>query len=232
MSTEVGHISGMLSGVEQEKTPFTKQLDQITVLITIMAAAALVLIVILGGEGRPGRRGDPADVPRVAEVPFDAEYKRMATFQEMEDRGRQVVRCFVKGAPDVLLARSTHYLDEDGSSSPPLVDGAADRALAENDRMPGEGVRVLAVARRDFDPASFDRSGDLLELVSDLEFLALVGIVDPPRKEAKDAILLCKDAGIRVRMITGEHETPECENLPANSRIAAGVASGAVRKRR
>jgi P-type Ca2+ transporter type 2C len=351
MATEVGHISGMLSGVEQEKTPLTKQLDQITVLITIMAAAALVLIVILGlarGEdfdslflvgislaiaaiptGLPavvtmllsvgtrkladqgaivkrlrsvetlgstsaicsdktgtltlnqmtsrelvvvGRRfsvdgegysttgrilrvagtsdvefepfvlpmalandavirdgaciGDPTEgalvvlaekagldveetrrtYPRVAEVPFDAEYKLMATFHEMEDRGRRVVRCFVKGAPDVLLARSSHYLDEAGTS-PPLAHEARDRVLAQNDRMAGEGLRVLAVARRDFDPASFDPSGDLLELVSDLDLLALVGIVDPPRKEAKDAIALCKDAGIRVRMITGDHAT-------------------------
>ncbi|MGH2476310.1 MAG: cation-translocating P-type ATPase, partial [Candidatus Limnocylindrales bacterium] len=351
MATEVGHISGILSGVEQEKTPLTKQLDQITVLITIMAAAALVLIVILGlarGEdfdslflvgislaiaaiptGLPavvtmllsvgtrkladqgaivkrlrsvetlgstsaicsdktgtltlnqmtarelvvvGRRfsvdgegyattgrilrvagtsdvafepfvlpmalandavirdgaciGDPTEgalvvlaekagldveetrrtYPRVAEVPFDAEYKLMATFHEMEDRGRRVVRCFVKGAPDVLLARSSHYLDEYGTS-PPLADGARNRVLAQNDRMAGEGLRVLAVARRDFDPASFDRSGDLLDLVSDLDLLALIGIVDPPRKEAKDAIALCKDAGIRVRMITGDHAT-------------------------
>ena len=79
--------------------------------------------------------------------------------------------------------------------------------LAENDRLAGDGMRVLAVARRDFDPASFDPAGDLLALVSDLELLALVGIVDPPRKEAKDAIALCKDAGIRVRMITGDHAT-------------------------
>jgi Ca2+-transporting ATPase len=351
MSTEVGHISGMLSGLEQEKTPLTKQLDQITVLITIMAAAALALIVILGlarGEdfdslflvgislaiaaiptGLPavvtmllsvgtreladqgaivkrlrsvetlgstsaicsdktgtltlnqmtarelvivGRRfsvdgegyattgrilrvagtsdvgfepfvlpmalandavirdgaciGDPTEgalvvlaekagldveetrrtYPRIAEVPFDAEYKLMATFHEMEERGRRVVRCFVKGAPDVLLARSSNYLDEDGSPRP-LADEARDRVLGQNDRMAGEGLRVLAVARRDFDPASFDRSGDLLALVSDLELLALVGIVDPPRKEARDAIALCRDAGIRVRMITGDHAT-------------------------
>jgi Ca2+-transporting ATPase len=341
----------MLSGVEQEKTPLTKQLDQITVLITIMAAAALALIVILGlarGDdfdslflvgislaiaaiptGLPavvtmllsvgtreladqgaivkrlrsvetlgstsaicsdktgtltlnqmtarelvivGRRfsvdgegyattgrilrvagtsdvgfepfvlpmalandavirdgaciGDPTEgalvvlaekagldveetrrtYPRIAEVPFDAEYKLMATFHEMEERGRRVVRCFVKGAPDVLLARSSNYLDEDGSPRP-LADEARDRVLGQNDRMAGEGLRVLAVARRDFDPASFDRSGDLLALVSDLELLALVGIVDPPRKEARDAIALCRDAGIRVRMITGDHAT-------------------------
>ena len=144
--------------------------------------------------------------PRVAEVPFDAEYKLMATFHEMEEDGRPVVRCFVKGAPDVLLARSSRYLDADGSSSAPMG-GAIDRVLAENDRLAGEGLRVLAVARRDFDPASFDPAGDLLALVTDLELLALVGIVDPPRKEAKDAIALCKDAGIRVRMITGDHAT-------------------------
>ena len=77
--------------------------------------------------------------------------------------------------------------------------------LAENERLASEGLRVLAVARRDFDRAASIGHGDLLDLVSDLELLALVGIVDPPRKEAKDAIALCKDAGIRVRMITGDH---------------------------
>jgi Ca2+-transporting ATPase len=350
METEVGHISGMLSGVEQEKTPLTKQLDQLTVIITILAAVALVLIVVLGlarGEdfdtlflvgislaiaaiptGLPavvtmllsmgtqqlaqrgaivkrlrsvetlgstsaicsdktgtltlnqmtarelvvvGRRfavdgegysttgrilhvagaepgpldplllpmalandavirdgaciGDPTEgalvvlaakggldveetrrtYPRVAEVPFDAEYKLMATFHEMEEGGRRVVRCFVKGAPDVLLARSSAYMDVDGSMAD--MTGAAERVLEENDRLAGQGMRVLAVARRDFDPASFDPAGDLLSLVTELELLALVGIVDPPRKEAKDAIALCKDAGIRVRMITGDHAT-------------------------
>ena len=63
------------------------------------------------------------------------------------------------------------------------------------------------MARRDFDPATFDPAADLLALVEELELLALIGIVDPPRKEAKDAIALCKDAGIRVRMITGDHAT-------------------------
>ena len=84
---------------------------------------------------------------------------------------------------------------------------ATSQVLAENDRLAGDGLRVLAVARRDFDQASFDPSSDLLALVTELQLLALVGIVDPPRKEAKDAIALCKDAGIRVRMITGDHAT-------------------------
>ena len=117
-----------------------------------------------------------------------------------------MVRCFVKGAPDVLLARSSRYLDADGSSAP-MADESRQRVLAENDRLAGEGMRVLAVARRDFDPASFDPAATCSRSSHDLELLALIGIVDPPRKEAKDAIALCHDAGIRVRMITGDHAT-------------------------
>jgi Ca2+-transporting ATPase len=79
--------------------------------------------------------------------------------------------------------------------------------LAENDRLAGEGLRVLAVASRDLDPAAFDAGAPLLDEVRDMTLLALVGIVDPPRKEARDAIAECKAAGIRVRMITGDHVT-------------------------
>ena len=131
----------------------------------------------------------------------------MATFHEMDDGGRTVVRCFVKGAPDVLLARSPSYLDADGAHQPwrPRTVG------------PGGRPRTTAWPARacgcwpwpggtSTPPRSIPR-GDLLALVSELELLALIGIVDPPRKEAKDAIALCKDAGIRVRMITGDHAT-------------------------
>ncbi|MET0885389.1 MAG: HAD-IC family P-type ATPase, partial [Mycetocola sp.] len=350
MATEVGQISGMLSSVQQEKTPLTRQLDQLTVLITIMAGVALALVVVFGllngddfddlfligislaiaaiptglpavvttmlslgtqalaakgaivkrlrsvetlgstsaicsdktgtltlnqmtarelvvvgrrysvdGEGyssngrilhvgdspeialdpfllpmalandavvRDGEIvGDPTEAalvvlaakggvdvdetrrvyPRVGEVPFDSEYKLMATFHEMEADGARVVRCFVKGAPDVLLARSSHLRDADGSSI--ATEGVLDRVLAENDRLASEGLRVLAVAARDIDPAAFDPSGPLLDQVDGLTLLALVGIVDPPRKEARDAIARCQEAGIRVRMITGDHAT-------------------------
>ena len=63
----------------------------------------------------------------------------------------------------------------------------------------------MVVARRDFDPRPSTRKGNLLDLVQDLTLLAMVGIVDPPRAEAKDAIAKCKSAGIQVRMITGDH---------------------------
>jgi Ca2+-transporting ATPase len=143
--------------------------------------------------------------PRVAEVPFDAAYKLMATFHDLPVAagGERMLRCFVKGAPDVLLARSASYIDVDGAARP-LGEGR-DLVLAENERLASEGMRVLAVARRDVPATAVEGHDDHLHLVADLELLALVGIVDPPRKEARDAIKLCKDAGIRVRMITGDH---------------------------
>jgi Ca2+-transporting ATPase len=143
--------------------------------------------------------------PRVAEVPFDSEYKFMATFHEMtNDQGEAVVRCFVKGAPDVLIALGGHYWQPGGAVMPINQDNRA-LALAENERMAKAGERVMVVARRDFDPATFDPKGDLIGLVDDLTLLAMIGIVDPPRAEARDAIAECHNAGIQVRMITGDH---------------------------
>jgi P-type Ca2+ transporter type 2C len=143
--------------------------------------------------------------PRVAELPFDAAYKLMATFHEMTDEsGHGVVRCFVKGAPDQLLARAATVFDADSGAVP--ADGEfRERYLAENQRLGEQGLRVLATARKDFDPAVFDPAADLLPLVAGLELLALVGIVDPPRPTAKDSIATAKAAGIRTRMITGDH---------------------------
>lgn len=138
--------------------------------------------------------------PRIAEVPFDAAYKLMATFHRMDG----VVRCFVKGAPDQLLARAGAVVTRDGGSAP-LDDDLRGRYLAENERMAGQGLRVMATARKDFDPATFDPDGDLLGALDDLTLLALAGIVDPPRPQAKDAIATAQAAGIQVRMITGDH---------------------------
>jgi Ca2+-transporting ATPase len=143
--------------------------------------------------------------PRVAEVPFDSDYKFMATFHNMSDaRGKPVVRCFVKGAPDVLIARAG-YFHVPGQEHVAVTDENRPLALAENERIAAEGERVMVVARRDFDPATFDPKANLIDLVQDLTLLAMVGIVDPPRPEAKAAIAQCHNAGIQVRMITGDH---------------------------
>jgi len=163
---------------------------------------ALVVLAAKGGV-------DPAltreQYPRVATLPFDAAYKFMATFHRMTNKaGKEVIRCYVKGAPDQLLERALSALSPDGKSYRIDKDRAA-KYLAENDRLGAQGLRVLATAQRDFDPAKFDPNADLLPLIADLELLALVGIVDPPRAEARDAIAKAHAAGIQVRMITGDH---------------------------
>ena len=92
-----------------------------------------------------------------------------------------------------------------GGEERPIADENRHLALEENERMAKGGERVMVVARRDFDPVSFDPRGDLISQVDGLTLLAMVGIVDPPRSEAKDAIAKCHSAGIQVRMITGDH---------------------------
>jgi P-type Ca2+ transporter type 2C len=163
---------------------------------------ALVVLAAKGGIDAVATR---ERYPRLAELPFDAAYKLMATFHKMTDAsGKEVIRCFVKGAPDQLLARAATVADADMGPAP--ADGEfRQRYLAENQRLGKQGLRVLATARRDLDPAAFDPGADLLGLVTELELLALVGIVDPPRPNAKASIATAKRAGIRVRMITGDY---------------------------
>jgi Ca2+-transporting ATPase len=129
----------------------------------------------------------------------------MATFHNMTNAdGDAVVRCYVKGAPDVILARATSIRTEQDPAVS-LDETIRPRVEEINEEIAEQGMRVLATAERDFDPATFDPDADLLNEVKDLNLLAMVGIVDPPRAEARDAIAECHSAGIRVRMITGDH---------------------------
>ena len=161
-------------------------------------------LVVLADKGGIDAVTTREEYPRVAELPFDAAYKLMATFHRMQDDdGREVIRCFVKGAPDQLLTRSSHSLDAQQQLVP--IEAVRSEYTENNERLGRQGLRVMAVARRDFDPASFDPSGDLLSKVRDLTMLALVGIVDPPRPEAKASIAKARSAGIQIRMITGDH---------------------------
>jgi Ca2+-transporting ATPase len=162
-------------------------------------------LVVLAEKGGIDPAATRERLPRVAELPFDAAYKLMATFHRMEDEsGRDVIRAFVKGAPDQLLARASHALDAD-LNVVAVDDEGRERYLAENRRLGEQGLRVLATARKDLPPESFDPRADLLPLVEGLTLLSLIGIVDPPRPAAKDAIETARGAGIQVRMITGDH---------------------------
>ncbi|MEV0202469.1 cation-translocating P-type ATPase [Nonomuraea sp. NPDC050691] len=142
--------------------------------------------------------------PRIVEIPFDSDHKFMATFHRWSDsRGRDVVRCFIKGAPDVLSARADSYLG--GEAILPFDEDARRRYEGANTTLAERGMRVLAVGVEDFPADDFDSTGDLKDLLDGVVLVALIGIMDPPRPEAQQAIAQCRDAGVRVRMITGDH---------------------------
>jgi Ca2+-transporting ATPase len=196
---------------------------------------ALIVLAAKGGIDAVSTR---ERYPRIAELPFDAAYKLMATFHAMTDEaGHEVVRCFVKGAPDQLLTRAATVLDADAGAGPAAADSEfRKRYLAENQRLGEQGLRVMATARKDFDPAAFDAASsgsgaDLLPLVTGLELLALVGIVDPPRPTAKASIATAKKAGIRVRMITGDYAVTAASvasQLGIEGTVLTGAEFGAM----
>ncbi|MCU0310779.1 MAG: HAD-IC family P-type ATPase [Acidimicrobiales bacterium] len=199
-------------------------------LVDTLTPAALCADAVArtGADGRPDVVGDPTEValvvvaakagidveglrtarPRLGEVPFDSTTKFMATFHRVHDDGSDDVVVYVKGAPDVLLGRSTSFIDGQGQVRP-LDDMARAGRQADNDRLASEGMRVLALSSRTLPAAEvLDADGAVVEperWIDDLTLHALVGIVDPPRAEARDAIALCHAAGIDVKMITGDH---------------------------
>ena len=161
-------------------------------------------LVVLAAKGGVDPSLTREQYPRVATLPFDAAYKMMATFHAMKNaKGEEIIRGYIKGAPDQLLARATSAHGPDGAEVP--VAQLRDAYLAENERLGSMGLRVMATGQKDFDPATFDANADLLPAIDGLTLLAMVGIVDPPRPAAKAAIAQAHAAGIQVRMITGDH---------------------------
>ena len=140
---------------------------------------------------------------RVAEVPFSSERKLMSTLHRDVERGG-VLRAFTKGAADVLLARCTHELV--GEASRPLTDERRAQIAAVVDALAGEALRTLAVASRLVPKEEVGDGQEVDERVEhDLVFLGLIGMIDPPRPEARDAVARATAAGIRPLMITGDH---------------------------
>ena len=137
------------------------------------------------------------ELPRVAELPFDSERKLMSTVHPLNGK----YRVMVKGAPDVLLSRCTRAL-ADGAR--PLDAALAREAAAANAAMAERALRVLACAYKDVDELPRELTSETLE--RDLTFAGLVGMIDPPRLEAKEAVAQCYAAGIRPVMITGDHK--------------------------
>jgi Ca2+-transporting ATPase len=204
---EITHVGGENFDLDPYLLPMILCADAVLDGESLIGDPTEGALIVLAAKGGLDVEHTRRTYPRVAEVPFDSEYKFMATFHEMTGtKGEPVIRCYVKGAPDVLVALGGSYRDMHGDLIPITQEN---RTLASdaNDAMASSGERVMVVAQRDFDPDWFEPQGNLRGLVRDLTLLAMVGIVDPPRSEAKTAIEECRSAGIRVRMITGDHAT-------------------------
>ncbi len=134
----------------------------------------------------------------ISEIPFDTERKMMSSIYE----GPEGIIAAVKGAPDIILQNCRFYLD---SGEVKLITPSIhEQILKENDALAGQALRVLGMAYRMFPAMPENHEPEYIE--SDLIFVGLAAMIDPPRPEVKLAIEKCKDAGIRTVMITGDHK--------------------------
>ena len=164
-------------------------------------AALVVLAAKLGVDADETRRAYPRD----AEVPFDSDYKFMATFHRVPVDGTERVIMLVKGGPDVVLARCSMSGGPMSGSQVPMAE-AEPGITAANDRMAADGLRVLAFGARFVEDDELATMAERpMDLVHDVGFVGLVGMIDPLRSEAKAAVATALRAGIDVRMITGDN---------------------------
>ena len=161
-------------------------------------------MVVLAGKLGVDETLTRLEYPRLADVPFDSDYKFMATWHRVPFLGEEPLVCLVKGAPDVVLDRTTSVLGADGRLEP--IAEHRDELLRFNTELGSDGLRVLAFALRVFDDADLDTViADPFAQVGELVHVALIGMIDPLRPEAVDAVADAHAAGIEVRMITGDH---------------------------
>lgn len=188
----------LLSGVLCSDAVTTPKEDGRYTCIGDPTEAALVAV---GGKAGFTRDDLNAKYPRVTELPFDSDRKMMTTYHPNIEEGRTV--SFTKGAPDIILDRCISILTPAGVA--PLTDARRAEILAVNNSFAKRALRVLAFAYRTHvtdegsPSATFDHEAGLI-------FLGLMGMIDPARAEAKDAIAVCKEAGIRAVMITGDYK--------------------------
>jgi Ca2+-transporting ATPase len=151
-----------------------------------------------------GLRSDELDArfQRIGEVPFSSERKLMSTVHTDAERTERLL-VFTKGAPDVLLARCTRELVGEGDRA--LNDDRRRQILDTNDRLAGRALRTLGVAYRALPAGAVTEEHVDEQVERELTFAGLVGMIDPPRPEAKEAVARARSAGIRPMMITGDH---------------------------
>ncbi|MFI1439250.1 cation-translocating P-type ATPase [Streptomyces fructofermentans] len=203
---QIHHAAGSSGGIEDAILPYLVANDATLVDGKVVGDPTEGAFLVLAHKAGLDVGATRERLTRLATLPFDPTYKLMATFNSAVDAsGRAVVRCFVKGAAPAVTDRASTALS--GGSTVPWDAELSGRAQEHGERMGGEGRRVMAAATRDLDPADFDPDGDLLAHVTDLCVVSLVGMVDPPRDESRDAVASAQDAQIRVRMVTGDDVT-------------------------
>ena len=155
---------------------------------TVLGDPTEAALVVVAEKGGLRHEQEAARAPRLLELPFSSERKRMSTVHLVA--GKRIA--YVKGAAEVVLPRTT------------LGEAERDEVAAAEDAMERDALRVLALARRVL-PAEAGDDADAVE--RDLEFLGLVGMIDPPRPEVPEAVRRCRGAGIRIIMVTGDSGT-------------------------
>ncbi len=157
-------------------------------------------LVTLAGKAGMTKEEINNKYPRIEEIPFDSDRKMMTTFHENFVPNKVV--SFTKGAPDIMINKS-NYIYQNGQVLP-FTDELKAQVLDINSKFSREALRVLAMGFRLYDSLPQNTSAENIE--RDLIFVGLVGMIDPPREEAKEAIRKCKNAGIHTVMITGDYK--------------------------
>ncbi len=200
---DVLHTAGNTNTIEKAILPFLIANDAKLVDGKVVGDPTEGALLVLGNKARLDVGGTQAAHPRRATLPFDPTYKLMAVFADATDEsGDAVVRAFVKGAGPAVIGRTASALAN--GRSVPWGDEQNARSAQEMERLGGKGLRIMVAATRDIDPADFDPDGDLLSLITGLQMTSMVGMIDPPRAESKDAVRNAQNANIRVRMVTGD----------------------------
>ena len=201
---DVKHTAGNTNTIEQAILPFLLANDAKLVDGKVVGDPTEGALLVLGHKAKLDVEGTQAAYPRLATLPFDPTYKLMAVFADAKDEsGKAVVRAVRQGSrpggdragrrPPWRTARTFPGATSRTASRPRRWNASASK-----------GLRIMAAATRDIDPADFDPEGDLLSLVTGLQMTAMVGMIDPPRAESKDAVRNAQNANIRVRMVTGD----------------------------
>ncbi|NLT95594.1 MAG: calcium-transporting P-type ATPase, PMR1-type [Clostridia bacterium] len=156
-------------------------------------------LLVLAAKAGVWRENVEKKEQRVFEIPFDSDRKRMTVIYKAQDK----LKIYTKGAPDIILEKCKYVWWE---GEPVALTGELkQKILVNNDLMAGEALRVLGLAYKEM-PAAFDYEEKEQEVEKDLIFIGLAGMIDPPRPAAIKAVEVCKNAGIKTVMITGDHK--------------------------